>query len=169
MRIEWESKRRKNQENTFNDVQNLVSLASIRVWSCLWSLWKWLKSNSKLWILEFLNLQTVRFKLNFQVKIIRFSFELGGFEERGKSWRTKILSNELRGSIFIAFGSVICTLEFSSKFGNVMHKLTWACTCPWSNSLKSKCICSEVGMKLEWKGNVKWSFELWFLPMMHAC
>jgi hypothetical protein len=85
---------------------------------------------------------------------------LWGFEERGQSWRARILSNELRGSIFIEFGSVIYTLEFSSKFGNVMHKLAWACTGPWSNPIWSKCNWNDVGMKLEWQGNVMWSFEV---------
>jgi hypothetical protein len=98
--IKRESKRRKIWKITFNVVQKRISLASIRAWSCLWSLWKWLKNNAKLWIMELLNLQTVRFKLNFLVKIIRFSFELWGFEEWRQSWRTRSFELMQRTSIY---------------------------------------------------------------------
>ena len=169
MRIEWESKRIKNLENTFNVVQNLILLASILVWSCSNSLQKWIRNGKKLWILEFLNLQIVRFKLNFQVKIIRFSFELWGFEKRGQSWRARCVWNELQGIVFIAFESVICTLEKLLKLAR------------WCTSLHGRVQAHEAiqfdpyptVLKFKWglscKAMICGVLDIWFSPMMQLC
>ena len=120
---------------------------------------KWFGNGTKLWIPEFLNLQTVRFKLNFQVENSQVFLWMVRVSIGGESWRARSVWIELQGPVFIAIGTDICMLEKLLNLDMVMHKLAWACTSPWSNPIWSMYNCSEVQMRLGCQGNVKWDFE----------
>jgi hypothetical protein len=106
---------------------------------------------------------------SFESWIIRFSFQMWGFEEWRNSWRARILWNEHKGSLFIAKWNVICTLGILSNFSNAMFMLAWACEAHDAMQLCPKSIVLRFESSLNDKARLCDHLKIWFCQLMQAC
>jgi hypothetical protein len=77
-------------------------------------------------------------------------------------WEAKLARKgqiyDAKGLLFIDQASVICSFQNISKFGKVNCMFAWACTGPWSYSIRSKCKWNEVWMRI---GLQEECFDVW--------